>query len=246
MPFDKKQLEILLINYFRETYAGFPKGILKTSESPDFILMFKNRRQLGIELTRLNPGNAIPPNGDERKKIESGENLIGHAKDLFGQSSPLKLFVKFLFSDKTDFSAEREMMMAVQLANIVRQTVKDRKADGFFKISVPANQLPEGIGDLLIINHPALEVSVWERSNNLGVSNDIVDDIRTSIRKKDKKLGLYQKQRLNYYWLLIFSDRVRGVRNFNLSEKIINHKFTSRFQHVFLFDLIKSDIYELI
>ncbi len=246
MHFDKKQLEILLINYFRESFSDFPRGILKLSESPDFILLLKNRQRLGIELTRLNPGNALPPDIVELNRIESMEKLIGIAKELFGQNSSQKLFVKFLFSIKTDIPEELEMIVAVQLVNIIRHAVQDKKPDEFFKISVPAKHLPKGIDGLLIINHPALEVPVWERSNNLGVSNDVVDDIRTSIRKKDSKLGHYQKQRLNYYWLLIFTDRLRGVKDFNLSEKIVNHTFTSRFQHVFLFDLIKSDIYELI
>lgn len=246
MPFDKKQLEILLINYFRETYTDFPKGILRASESPDFILTFKNRQQLGIELTRLNPKNAMPPDAGENKRNGYRERVIGISKDLFERTSPLKLFVKFLFSEKIEISVEREMLLAIQLTNLIREAVQSEKEEGFFKILLSGERLPEGIDDLLIVNHPALNTSVWERSNNLGISNNVVDDIRTSIRKKDEKLELYQKQRLNYYWLLIFSDRVRGVRNFNLSEKIINHKFTSHFQHVFLFDLIKSDIYELI
>jgi len=91
-----------------------------------------------------------------------------------------------------------------------------------------------------------LEMAVWERSNNLGVSNNVVDDIRNAIHKKDEKLRLYQKQKLNYYWLLITTDRLRGVKNFNLVNKIMNQKFESRFQHVFLFDLIKSKVFELV
>lgn len=246
MHFNKKQLEILLINYFRESYADFPKGMLKPSESPDFVLEFKNYQQIGIELTRLNPGNAAVPDDEEIKKITGRENLIARSKEVFEQSSSMNLFVKILFSEMVEIASEREMIVAVQLANIIRQAVQNKSTESFFKLSFSGNQLPEGIDELLVIRHPGLESPVWERSNNLGVSNDVVADIRTSIRKKDEKLRLYQKQRLNFYWLLIFTDRLRGVRNYNLAEKVINHKFVSRFQHVFLFDLIKSDIYELI
>ena len=92
-----------------------------------------------------------------------------------------------------------------------------------------------------------MQISAWERANNLGVSNDVVDDIKCSIHKKDEKLlRLYQKQRLNYYWLLIFTDRLHGVKSFNLSEKIMNHEFRSEFQHVFLFDLVKSGVFQLV
>ncbi len=124
--------------------------------------------------------------------------------------------------------------------------LKGLSSDIYFRILLAQPELPVELENILIVQHPELKTSIWERSNNLGVSNDVVDDIRTSIRKKDVKLGLYQKQRLNYYWLLIFTDRLRGIRSYNLAEKVRNHKFESRFQHVFLFDLVKSDIYQLI
>lgn len=243
---DKKQLEVLIMDYFRESYLGFPKGKVLSSESPDFTIIMKNFRVLGIELTRLNPGNADLP--DELSVVENRfrEQIIEKAKTLFGQSSNLKLFVKFLFSETNKISPERELTVTVQVTNAVRDNVKNKKGDSFFKISIPKKELPEGIDDILVVNHPGMEISIWERTNNLGVSNDVIDDLRTAIHKKDEKLQLYQKNRLNYYWLLITTDRLRGVKNFNLPNKVRNHKFESRFQHVFLFDLMTSDIYELI
>lgn len=247
MQHDKKQLEILLIQYFRESYADFPKGILKPSESPDFIVQMKNRHDLGIELTRLNPANAEPPDDKDFYKIEARERLIERTKELFEQTSRLKLFVKFLFSENQKINSEQEIIRAVQLVNEIRKAVQNRNGNAFFKETLPESKLSKGLESVLIVNHPKMESSIWERANNLGVSNNVVDDIRKSIHKKDQKLlQIYQKQRLNYYWLLIFTDRLRGVKNFNLANKIINHKFESQFQQVFLFDLIKSDIYRLI
>lgn len=246
MQHDKKQLEILLIQYFRESYTDFPKGKLNPSESPDFIIQMKNNRDLGIELTRLNPSNAIPLDDKGFFEIEARERLIERTKELFEQTSPLKLFVKFLFSGNHKINSEQEVMVSVQLVNEIRQAVQNKKGDAFFKETISKPRLPKGIESVLIVNHPLMETPFWERANNLGVSNDVVDDIKKSIHKKDEKLGLYQKRRLNYYWLIVFTDRLRGVKNYNLPNKIINHKFESRFQQVFLFDLIKSDIYRLI
>lgn len=246
MPYDKKQLEILLMQYFRESYHDFPKGLLIPSESPDFIVTFKSRHQLGIELTRLFPGNAFEKGDAEIRKNEERERLIESVRELYESDTDMKLFVKFLFSEKTEIRPENELMAIVQVANIIRGAVKDKKKDSFFKTSFIAGELPPWLEGLLVLHHPALETPVWERSNIFGISNDVVADIRNAIRKKDEKLRLYRKQRLNYYWLLIFTDRLRGIRNFNLPEKIKNHRFESHFQHVFLFDLIKSDIYPLI
>lgn len=243
---DKKQLEILLMEYFRESYTDFPKGIVTTSESPDFIVSFKNRHLLGIELTRLNPGYAVPQTSQEIAATTSRERIIELARELFEKHLHHCLFVKFLFSEKVIIDADREMILAVQLSSIIREKVKDKKRNSFFKILLTQPELPEELESVLIVNHPGLKNSFWERSNNLGVSTNVVEDIRNAIHKKDEKMRLYQKQRLNYYWLLIFTDRLRGIRSYNLAEKVRNHKFESRFQHVFLFDLVKSDIYQLI
>lgn len=244
---DKKQLEILLVNYFRLCYDDFPKGQLFASESPDFIVKMKTRHELGIELTRLNPASRNLPDEKQLAQIQTQEKIIGLSQDLFEQNSELKLFVKFLFSTVKEISEERRLEVAVQTVNLIRKAVNNKSCDSFFRESISGELLPEGLHEILIVNHPVMQISAWERANNLGVSNDVVDDIRRSIHKKDEKLlRLYQKQRLNYYWLLIFTDRLHGVKSFNLPEKIMNHQFHSEFQHVFLFDLIKASVFQLV
>ena len=243
---EKKQLEILIMDYFREIKADFPKGKLLPTESPDFTINLKSHRVLGIELTRLNPGNAQLP--DDLALVENHfrEQIIERTKSLFEQRSKLKLFVKFLFSDTNKITPERELMVAVQAGNAIRTAIEFKSSNSFFNVSIPQSRLPEGIDEILLVNHPCMETSIWERSNNLGISNDVVDDIRKAIHKKDEKLRLYQKNRLNYYWLLITTDRLRGSRSFNLPNKLDNNRFESRFQQVFLFDLMKADIYPLV
>ena len=223
---EKKQLEILIMQYFKESYEDFPKGIVAPFESPDFLLKMKSKNVLGIELTRLNPGNASEPDESNLQEIIFQENLIQSTLELFQRGSGLKLFLKFLFSEEKKITPEKEMSVAVQMANIIRKIVRHKKENSFFKESISNSQLPEGIENILIVRHPKMETSVWERSNNLGVSNDVVDDIRNSIHKKDEKLRLYQKQHLNFYWLLITTDRLRGVKSFNLPNKIIKDLIT--------------------
>jgi hypothetical protein len=246
MQSEKKQLEIALMHYFRDCYPDFPKGKMTPSESPDFIVTLKSRNALGIELTRLNPINAQTPDKQELTQQKSEEDIIETARQIFESNSPFRLFVKFLFSGNETIEDDRKLILAVQLANIIRQSVENKTTASFFRKTLDSGSLPRGIESILIVNHPALNNSFWERSNNLGVSKNVVADIRETIQKKDKKLMLYQKQRLNYYWLLITTDRLRGVKSYNLHNKILNHNFQSRFQRVFLFDLIKSNIFELV
>lgn len=53
MSIDKNAEEWLVMRYFREKYADFPKGKLVKSESPDFILKVNRKKRIGIELTRF-------------------------------------------------------------------------------------------------------------------------------------------------------------------------------------------------
>lgn len=243
---DKKQLEILLIQYFREIYDDFPKGQVNPSESPDFIVKMKNQHELGIELTRLNPVNKNDPDEIQLEQIQIREKIIEVSRNLFEQSSDFKLFVKFLFTENKVIPMEKQILTSVQTVDLIRKKVKNKNKKSFFRESVSGEILPAGLEEILIVNHPVMQISAWEQANNLGISNDVVSDIRYAIHKKDEKLRLYQKQRLNYYWLLITTDRLRGVKSFNLPDKIMNHEFKSDFQQVFLFDLIKSEIYRLI
>ena len=52
---DKKRGESVIINLFQENFPSFPKGSLKPSESPDFILAISPKQKIGIELTSLHP-----------------------------------------------------------------------------------------------------------------------------------------------------------------------------------------------
>lgn len=243
---ERKQLEILLINYFRECHSDFPKGKIVSSESPDFILKMKTRNRIGIELTRLNPSNAVLPDADGLNQQKLQDQIISTAKSLFEQSSSLKLFVKFLFDDSIPVTDERLLSVTVRTTNAIRKAVQNKKPDDFFYTTLNSNELPKGLENILVINHPAMVMPVWERSNNLGVSGDVMADINKAILKKDEKLFLYHRQSLNLYWLLIITDRLRGTHSYNLNNQILNHVFKSHFQNVYLFDLIKSKVLQLV
>jgi hypothetical protein len=56
----QKNEEKLVLQYFRKSFPGFPKGRLIPSESPDFILRISPKKSIGIELTELyHSGNLI-------------------------------------------------------------------------------------------------------------------------------------------------------------------------------------------
>lgn len=212
----KKQMEILLMHYFKSCHSAFPKGKLVPAESPDFILKLKSKNQIGIELTRLYPESAGVLSELQLEQHEIQDKMIDSSRLLFENTSPLKLFVKFLFAQNSALNHMNSMVSIVQIVNVMRKSLQGIKAGGNFSVLIEGNMLPDGLECILILGHPVLEVSVWERSNNLGLSDDVLTDVNTAILKKDEKLRLYHKRNLNLYWLIITTDRLRGIKSYNL------------------------------
>ena len=242
----KKQLEVLLVNYFRDCYPDFPKGKVVTSESPDFVVKMKNAHKLGIELTRLNPASATIKTETDQARINFRDEMVEAMKELFEARSDAKLFVKFMFSEKFQIVPERELMIRSKTVARIKSSISGNDDGAFFHKILTNSELPDGVEQVLVAHHPDLKESVWERSNNLGISNNVIDDIRLAIAKKDEKLRLYQKQQLDEYWLLITTDCLRADKNINLLNKISNEEFESRFQQVFVLDLMRAQVIPLI
>jgi hypothetical protein len=75
--------------------------------------------------------------------------------------------------------------------------------------------------------------------------NNLVDDIRLVVRKKEEKLPLYQHMNLSQQWLILHADDVEREVNYHFRNKLENLELTSAFDRVFLFDLFSGSIVKL-
>ncbi len=238
----KKQLEILIIDYFRSANSGFPNGKLKASESPDFVLATLPKNKIGIELTRLYFDNSDI--GENEVIHNIGREIVSKACEFFEMTSSWKLFVKVSFSDKCKVMQEKQLLLSVLIANAIKESVKAKKAGSFFSIYLTEN-LPDEIDGIFMAAHPSLSSSVWEVAGFSKKSFEIAQLIRQLISKKEDKLRLYQKQRLNQYWLIITVDRLNKMQSNKLNSFIFNSGNSFQFQKIFLFDLLKARIFQI-
>jgi len=240
----KKQLERLLIDYFKESYPEFPKGKLTESESPDFVLNSNSRQSIGIELTRLYPGSQKTIPDVQQKQVEIREMLIIYIHDQFVELCNLKCFVKIQFADIA-IKQEQIFSLSVRLTRLIIRTV-EKMSFGKIDRIILSKELPVGIKSILVLTHPGLTYSVFERSHNLGIPTKLLDDIQYSIAKKDEKLKLYQKKQLNKYWLLITTDRLCQEKSVNISNLILGSTFNSAMNKVFILELFTGKVTVLI
>ncbi len=239
----KKQLEILIIEYFRSAYSDFPKGKLKASESPDFVLDIAPREKIGIELTRLYFHDSYTAKNELSDNVKK-EIVIG-ARELFEMSSSLKLFVKVSFSKQRKIIRDKQLSLSVLVANAVKESLKTKKVGSFFSICQTTN-LPDEIDEIFMSTHPVLTESVWEVADSPRKNYETIIKIRQLIAKKEEKLQLYQKKRLNQYWLLITTDRLNNKQKETFHHMIFNTGNSHQFQKIFLFDLLKAQIIQIL
>lgn len=241
---EKKQVEVLLMDYFRKTYPEFPKGKLKPYESPDFILSLSTRNSVGIEMTRLYPAdqrNVLLPPNDSSVEMR----FINKVRELVEPYEKNPVFVKFLFSHSHKPDDTRMLSGAIMTATTIRKILNGVKAD-YFKEVIRSSGLPSFLNSVLVVRHNILQASFWEMANHQGISNDFAADIRKAILKKDEKLKLYTTRNLQEYWLLITTDQLQASRSLNVVNRLGNSQFSSLFHKVFLFELMMARVFQLV
>ncbi|MCL1821361.1 MAG: hypothetical protein FWG22_00905 [Prolixibacteraceae bacterium] len=236
----KKQIEILLMNYFRQSFSEFPAGKVIPSESPDFIIRCSLRKMTGLELTRLHspnmlkPSFAVPENSPEMRFIRCVQNLVE-------EKEPRPLFVKFFFDAPPD--EKRMLAQAAKTALAIRQEAACR-CDSVFSTLIGKKQLPKMLNSVRIIRNEALTIPIWEKAIGCETGN-IIPDIEESLKKKEEKLRIYLRRNLSQYWLLITADRLGDTQHLNIGELLANHPFTFGFDKVFLFELRSARVFSI-
>lgn len=239
----KKQLEILIIDYFRSVDKNFPKGKLKTSESPDFLLDTSPKNKIGIELTRLYFDDFYT--GENELSDDIKKEIVICARELFELSSSLNLFVKVSFSKQRKIIQDKQLSLSALVANAVKKSVKTQNTGSFFSICQISN-LPDEIDGIFMATHPVLTESVWEVADSPKKNYETILKIRQLIAKKEEKIQLYQKKWLNQCWLIITADRLNNKQKETFHHLIFNSGNSHQFQKIFLFDLLKAQIIQIL
>lgn len=65
------------------------------------------------------------------------------------------------------------------------------------------------------------------------------------IKSKEEKLPLYKKQRVSELWLILVADTFERSTSFNIHNQIEAWNIESRFDRVFLFEVMGNTVYEV-
>ena len=80
----------------------------------------------------------------------------------------------------------------------------------------------------------------------LHTASSLTEAIDVTLLNKDEKYRIYSKRKLSACWLIIHFDSILLPYKFNLNNLLSKYVIQSSYDRVFLFDTVKSDIFEFI
>lgn len=241
----KKNEEKLLLRHFRENYCEFPKGKIKATESPDFILQLNPKQSIGIELMRLHKDktdtDAYAPRSTEQLKRE----LIKRTRFLVEQKIACKCYTVLYF--KPDFTLFKDQIIPISksLSEIITDKIKKKDKHSPFRETINNSEYNDVIQCIRLLYNPAVPYSYWTSGVTYLTSTLTRKLFIRHISEKEEKMVLYKRKKLDRYWLILITDLASRSTSFNLRNKLNKWSFQSTFHKIFLFEIFNPGVYEL-
>jgi hypothetical protein len=241
---EKKQIELLLLEYFRQLCPVFPQGKIIVAESPDFIVDHSPKKKTGIELVRLHPAY-MKSSPDFVPLNIMDEGIAALVVKKLAEMLPRKLFIKMFFKEIPELDQQSLGGVSQKIAGMIAGGIPLKSHSFFYRRFSGRDFLP-GLDSILVIYHPALSLPVCESALLKPFSFSILEDISWSVGKKEEKMPLYFHQGLHQYWLLITTDSLGTGKRGSLSERIRNLSIHSEFHRIFLLETLHARVTDLL
>ena len=257
---EQKAKELEQLNSFMQTSIGFKwyQDCLitdnKQGESPDFILKTKSEKLIGIELTEFivrnkntNYTQALTTIGNQvRQYIKKQYNLDvsilinQHDKLLWSTkwSDHLKRAYDPGFSDIPPAKKFKE-----KLQEFVDANADNLKKNAFVKgwITIRDEHF-----QISIITFPSVSSGKFDCNVNNGgwCKENPIEDLQACIDEKNNKFENYIKKCDDCYLLVVLTGSSKGSFCF-YTDKLLRHKYTSKFKEIFFYDVHEKQAYKL-
>lgn len=234
-----KEEELKILRYYQHFAKDFPKGKIKATESPDFILMQGPKRSIGIEFTRLIlPHKTILTTNDKQKVRFT---LQCHKKFLLHANLPVS--AHFHFRENSVLTEEQLDYHAYQTSRFIINSVKKENLKKNIRMNLSGSGLPPYINSVDLIYFRDSRSSEWSICMEKISQGTFMESFENLIQKKEEKLKLYQKRFLENYWLIIYSDCLRNSLNTNLLNLLERVSLYSGFDRIILIELFRRKEY---
>jgi len=246
---DKKSIEKLHFEYFKECCKKLPSCIhIEHSDKPDFLCTHSGG-VLGIEHRRLfKEARARHPNAPQALESFRQQIVESAQKRCEKDIPPLFVQVWFNFRQVKPKNKKKEIeRISSALAEFVKKWHEENPSKFYESFKSPSDILPVF---RMFITHAwngktGLPYHLWVVEDTAVVQNLTTEKIQSRINEKNHRYEEYLKK-CDECWLLVVVDVFKDSQSFEISDKILNHKFESKFERVFYMDAShRKDLWEL-
>lgn len=220
---EQKSLEVFFLRSFLRFFENQTKGKLIFSEKPDFIFKLSKKASVGIEITQFKLYN--------KSEVYLKNEIEKLKEDYFNR---YKNYLSVLFSINNKFDHN-------QIIEFINNNVGS--STSIFKRF--NKNLPKGLSSMIIIKNLDDNYSYWTYCSSKIKFNELIEELKNSILKKEKKFFSYQSQRLNEQWLIVVADYFECINKMNLSNIKSKLNISTSFDKVFILDFFSQKIFEL-
>ncbi len=250
--------EWTIMNLFMSSYTQFPLGRLVKSERPDFIVVKRDGKTVGIELTELKYER-----NDTEFNMRAHEDFLSdimhRAQTIYERQNDLCLVVDVHFSDQIAPLVQLQpkdneaILMKTGLAESIARIVVDNLPESTGKKYIVDTtskygdlNLPSYIESIHITNvNGRMDDALWYASISTRVKPLSVESIAQRISDKDRKLPHYQH--CDAMWLVIIQNSFLMSSHYDpvRAERALRHRYRSAFDEVFVFERSQSNVRQL-
>jgi hypothetical protein len=239
-----KEIERQHFHSFQCLCSDFPMGDLRESETPDFLMVTKTQRKIGIELTQV-----FKVNGKTKfpsQSIEATKEGITVASRMYSEKLNLSpAHVSLFFSLRRYLKAKTQLEIARRVAQVVRDNMPPEGG---------SVQLDYGIGgspgqpievDTILINrvHP-VDHHLWTWPEFSAAQTDAIALLEGAIKEKARRLDDYLR-RCDECWLLIVAPSFKPSGMIHPDKHSLSHTYASPFSRTYFLDFGRGSLFRL-
>jgi len=237
-----KEVERAVLAVCLKTVPGFPDGLARDSESPDFLVSVGNRT-IGIEMQEFIQGASVA--GAPAREAESiRATVMRMAQQEFESRHPdTYLYVYASWNRSTALNRRTAPDVARQLAFLVENLMPPSPAPGQVMsrreasyLDLENTALADRLTHLHVLLYSPATYGLWA-SPEWGIASRDLDDLKAQIQAKESKIATY-RQSCDEIWLVVYALALPSG-GFDM-EALGGERIESSFDHVVFLDAVSG------
>jgi hypothetical protein len=230
----KKEREWRLLERLRESYAGFPAGIICLQEKPDFLI--KNAYGLvGVEVCVWAYDEDEGEGGSPTRRHESlSSKVVLRAQEIYNLTGLPPINVSVDFHPQHPLRVGQRQRLAAEIFSITARHLPAPGAHAPVCWPGPGwKELPKEVASIYI-SRPARaeQEAFWAPEGGGAIPEFSPAHVSEVIRKKERRLSCYRKS-ADTVWLLIAATGYNPSGFCKIDRELHQHAFTTGFDAVF-------------